>query len=70
MEAARAVTLEEMEGLVWERGLELLRGVVQLGVDTQADQEVRLPQVTGTDGVTRRRAEPGHARTVVTRPRS
>ncbi|MBV9206866.1 MAG: ISKra4 family transposase [Actinobacteria bacterium] len=66
-EAGRAVTLEAMEGLVWERGLELLRGVVQLGLDAQADQEVRLPQVSGTDGVTRRRAERDHARTVVTR---
>ena len=28
VEASRAVTLDEMEGLVWERGLELLCGVV------------------------------------------
>jgi hypothetical protein len=56
-----------MEGLVWERGLELLCGVVQLGLDGQAEREVRLAQVTGADGVPRRRAERGHARTVVTR---
>ena len=32
----------------------------------QAEREVRLPQVTGADGVRRARAERGHARTVVT----
>jgi hypothetical protein len=67
VQASRAVTLEEMEGLVWERGRELLCGLVQLGVDTQAAGEVRLAQVTGEDGVPRRRAERGHARTIVTR---
>jgi hypothetical protein len=67
VEAGRAVTLDAMEGLVWERGLELLCGVIQLGLDGQAEREVRLAQVTGTDGVPRRRAERGHARTVVTR---
>ena len=67
VEASRAVTLDAMEGLVWERGLELLCGVVQLGLDGQAEREVRLAQVTGTDGVPRRRAERGHARTIVTR---
>ena len=67
VEASGAVTLDAMEALVWERGLELLRGVVQLGLDGQAGREVRLAQVTGSDGVTRRRAERGHARTIVTR---
>jgi hypothetical protein len=67
VEASRAVTLDAMEGLVWERGLELLCGLVQLGLDGQAEREVRLAQVTGTDGVPRRRAERGHARTIVTR---
>ena len=64
--ACRAVTLEEMEVLVIERGRELLRGVVQLSLDTQAAGEVRLAQVTGADGVPRRRAERGHARPLVT----
>ena len=41
-EAARAVTLDAMEVLVTERGRELLRGLVQLGLDTQAAGEVRL----------------------------
>ena len=66
-EAGRAVTLDAMEVLVAGRGRELLRGLVQLALDAQAEREVRLPQVTGRDGVRRARAEPGHARTVVTR---
>jgi hypothetical protein len=66
-EAGRAVTLEAMEQLVWEQGRELLRGLIQLSLDAQAAGEVRLPQVTGEDGVTRRRAERDHGRPVVTR---
>ena len=60
------VTLDAMEVLVAERGRELLRGVLQLTLDAQADREVRLPRVTGQDGVPRTRAEPGHERPVVT----
>ena len=67
VEAGRAGTLEAMEGLAWEKGRELLCGVVQLGVDTQAAAEVRVPAVTGADGVPRRQARRGQARTVVTR---
>ena len=67
VQAGRAVTLEEMEGRVWEEGRRLLCGLVQLGLDTQAEREVRVAQVTGADGVTRRRAERGHGRTIVTR---
>jgi hypothetical protein len=67
VEAGRAVTLDAMETLVIEQGRELLRGLVQLALDGQAEREVRVPQVTGTDGVTRRRAERDHGRTVVTR---
>jgi hypothetical protein len=66
-EAGRAVTLDAMEVLVWERGRELLCGLVQLALDVQAEGEVRLPEVTGRDGVRRARAERGHARPVVTR---
>ncbi|MBO0817523.1 MAG: ISKra4 family transposase [Actinobacteria bacterium] len=66
-EAGRAVTLEAMELQVIEGGRELLRGLVQLALDGQAEREVRLPQVTGADGVTRTRAERGHGRPVVTR---
>jgi hypothetical protein len=67
VEAAGSVTLDAMEVLVWERGRELLRGVVQLSLDAQAAAEVRVAEVTGADGVPRRRAERGHARPVVTR---
>ena len=67
VEAGGAVTLDAMEVLVTGRGPDLLRGVVQLGLDTQAEQEVRLAEVTGADGVPRARAERGHARPVVTR---
>jgi hypothetical protein len=65
-QACRAVTLDAMEVLVAERGRELLRGVVQLGLDRQAAAEVRVAEVTGADGVRRGRAERDHARTVVT----
>ncbi|HSS90169.1 MAG TPA: ISKra4 family transposase [Streptosporangiaceae bacterium] len=67
VQAGRAVTLQEMEGRVAGEGRKLLCGLIQLGLDAQAAGEVRVAQVTGTDGVPRRRAERGHARTVVTR---
>ena len=66
-EAGQVATLDGMELLVIERGRELLRGLVQLSLDAQAAAEVRVAQVTGADGVPRRRAERGHARPVVTR---
>jgi len=65
--AGRAVTLDAMEALVWDLGRDLLCGLVQLGLDAQADAEVRLAEVTGADGVRRGRAEYGHDRPVVTR---
>jgi hypothetical protein len=64
--ACQAVTLDAMEVPVIEEGREVLCGVVQLGLDTQAAGEVRLARVTGADGLARTRAERGHARTVVT----
>jgi hypothetical protein len=67
VEAGQVVTLDAMEVLVAERGRELLRGLVQLSLDAQAEREVRLPQVTGADGVRRGRAGRGHGRTMVTR---
>ena len=67
VEAGGAVTLDAMELLVIERGRELLCGLVQLALDGQAGRERRLAEVTGADGVARRRAERGHARSVVTR---
>ena len=65
--AGRAVTLDTMEGLVVEDGRRLLCGVVQLSLDGQAEREVRLPEVTGADGVVRAQARRGRARTVATR---
>ncbi len=64
--AAGAVTFDEMEVLVIERGRELLRGVIQLGLDAQAAAEVRVAGVAGADGVTRRRADRGRARRMAT----
>jgi hypothetical protein len=64
--AGRAVTLDAMEELVTEDGRKLLCGVVQAAVDGQAGREVRLPRVTGADGVVRAQARRGRARTVVT----
>ncbi|HEU5388127.1 MAG TPA: hypothetical protein VFV73_19705 [Streptosporangiaceae bacterium] len=55
-----------MELLVIERGRELLRGVVQLGLDARADAEAVLAGVAGADGMRRGRVERGHARPVVT----
>ena len=66
VEAGRARTLDALELLVTGRGRELLRGVIQHGLDAQAAAEVRLPRVTGADGVARTRAERDHARAVVT----
>jgi hypothetical protein len=63
----RAVmTLGAMELLVTVRGRELLRAVLQHALDVQADAEVRLPEVTGADGVARTRAERDHARVIMT----
>ena len=59
-------TLDAMEQLVTGRGRELLRAVLQYGLDARAGAEVRLPEVTGADGVTRTRAERDHARKIVT----
>jgi hypothetical protein len=67
VQAGQVVTLDAMELLVIEQGRDLLRGLVQLSLDGQAEREVRLPRVTGADGVPRSRAERGHARPVVTR---
>ena len=56
LRGGQAVTLDAMELLVVERGREILRGVVQLSLDAQAGAEVRLPRVSGADGVARGRA--------------
>ncbi len=54
VEAGRAVTLEEMELLVWERGRELLCGVLQLALDGQGGDGGRAADrvpVRGAGGV-------------------
>jgi hypothetical protein len=61
-----AVTLDAMELVAVVRGRELLCAVLQHGLDARAGAEVRLPEVTGADGVTRTRAERDHARKIVT----
>jgi hypothetical protein len=61
-----AMTLDAMEQLVVVQGRELLRAVLQHGLDARAAAEPRLSQVTGSDGIARRRAERGHGRAVVT----
>jgi hypothetical protein len=61
-----AMTLDAMEQLVVVQGRELLRAVLQHGLDARAAAEPRLPQVTGSDGIPRRRAERGHGRAIVT----
>jgi hypothetical protein len=65
-DVAGPATLEAMEQVVVVRGRELLRAVLQHGLDAGAAAEVRLAQVTGPDGVARRMAERGHGRAVVT----
>ena len=61
-----AMTLEAMEQLVVVRGRELLRAVLQFGLDAGADAEVRLAGVAGADGVRRTWAGRDHARAIVT----
>jgi len=63
--AAGQLSFDEIEQQVMARGRELLRMVTQYVMDARAAAEPRA-EVTGADGVPRRRAERGHARTVVT----
>jgi hypothetical protein len=64
-DAAR-MSFDEIEQQVMVRGREILRRTVQHVMDARAAAEPRRAQVTGADRVPRRRAERGHARTVVT----
>jgi len=63
---AAHMSFDEIEQRVVVRGRELLRMVTQHVMDEVAAGEQRLAEVTDADGVQRRRAERGHARTVVT----
>jgi hypothetical protein len=62
---AAQLSFDEIEQQVMVRGRELLRMVTQYVLDARAAAEPRAA-VTGADQVPRRRAERGHARTVVT----
>jgi hypothetical protein len=65
-ELAGTAGFDELEQVAVVRGRELTRRAIQYALDVQAAAEPRLAAVTGSDQVTRRRAEPGHARTVTT----
>ncbi len=64
--ACRMEALDVVVGGVVEGVRELARGVVQLGADWMAENEVRVAGVRGADGVVRARAERGRERRVVT----
>jgi hypothetical protein len=61
------LTHAQLEDLLAERQREVTRRLMQDLLDLKAAGEARFPQVTGADGVTRRTAEPGHARWLATR---
>jgi hypothetical protein len=63
---AAQMSFDEIEQQVMARGREILRMTVQHVMDARAAAEPRRAEVAGADGVRRRRAERGHARTVVT----
>jgi hypothetical protein len=63
---AAGLSFDEVERQVMVRGRELLQMIVQHVMDAQAAAELRRAVVTDAAGVPRRRAERGHARTVVT----
>jgi hypothetical protein len=63
---AAPMSFGEIEEQVMVRGREILRLTVQHVMDARAAAEPRRAEVAGADGVPRRRAERGHARTVVT----
>lgn len=56
----------ELEEWLGADGRELLRQLYQDHLDVRAQREPRLPEVTGSDGVVRSRAEARHRRTVHT----
>lgn len=65
--AFATVTHAELEQHVEARGRELLRRLFQDHADLRAVREERLPEVTGSDGVQRRRTERGHVRSLTTK---
>ncbi|WP_373873385.1 hypothetical protein, partial [Actinoplanes derwentensis] len=55
-----------VEEFIAGAGRDVLRQALQDHLDARAAAEQRLPEVTGADEVTRRRAEPGHTRLLST----
>jgi hypothetical protein len=69
--AAAGLTACQLEELLDERGREVLRQLLQDHLDLRATREEqqarqRRAPVTGTDGITRARLEPGHGRLLAT----
>jgi hypothetical protein len=69
--AAAALTACELEDLLDERGREMQRQMLQEYLDLRAEREEQRARdqrapVTGTDGITRTRLEPGHGRKLAT----
>ena len=58
----RARPQHEVEDFLTDTGRDVMAQVMQDDLDARAAAEPRLAEVTGTDQVTRRRAEPGHTR--------
>src|SRR5216684_3315617 len=63
---AAALAHAELEEQLGSRGRELTRALFQDHLDLRAVREQRRGQVAGADGVTRTRAEAGHARPLAT----
>jgi hypothetical protein len=63
---AGALSCSELESRLQVEGFELLRQLLQDHLDLRAQREQRLGEVAGSDGVTRRYAEAGHCRPLVT----
>lgn len=55
-------THAELEDRITVRGRELMRALLQDHLDLRARREVRLPEVTGVDGLVRHTVERGHER--------
>ncbi|MGH3855332.1 MAG: ISKra4 family transposase, partial [Pseudonocardiaceae bacterium] len=63
---AQELTHGELETRLQDEGRELLRALTQDHLDLRAQQEPRLAQVVGADGVRRAHAETGRTREVAT----
>lgn len=61
-----AASQSRLEEYVTEAGRELQRQLMQDQLDARARVEERRPEVTGSDEVSRTRAEPGHRRMITT----